>query len=592
MAPPRPATVHEVASASDTGRRLRHNEDAVAVFGLGLPQDDLDMVVLAVADGMGEHARGSGTGGVAVEAFGDALSGLVGSLRIGPRWQFAMAEIVETAVADTNARLRTLPAAGRGLPAAATLTAAVLMGDWLCAVHVGNSRVYRLSANELEQLTEDHAQEPLALLTPPREDMLTINDTGRLASALGVTETATPSVLFRRMAPGDVIAVCSDGLHERVEGEELARLLSAPGSLDDIATRLVAEANARGGDDNISVCLARVGKVTTRLPAPDERVARLYGDVAATILPRYQVEGTRQWLPDRIGLVAGFLVSLVLLIGFVAWDGYRAGKAGKAGKAGEEQAGRRVGGSAGDSVWSRGPDPAPAAAPVVAAVVRDSTSPAPAAAIADSIAAADALKREAGQAKVRRVRDSLVEARLTEAEQEMRDSMELAATAAVRVAEQRSQDSAAAAERRRRDSIEAQERVDAQARGAAQAEQAREAQERLLDERLLSGRAALNGWLPRLVAAVTAGESRSAVLAAGPPSFAAFVEKNRPKISDARVTSLDVDESSGEATGEWVLRWRSNFGTATQRRVKASATVVRDGESWRLLGWKILEGEP
>ena len=237
------------------------------------------------------------------------------------------------------------------MPAATTLTAVVLMGDWLCAVHVGNSRVYRLSANELEQLTEDHAQEPLALLTPPREDMLAINDTGRLASALGVSEVATPSVLFRRIAPGDVILVCSDGLHEQVEGEELARLLNAPGSLEDIAARLVAAANAHGGDDNVSVCLARVGKVTTRLPAPDERAARLYGDVAATILPRYQAESPRQWLPDRIGLVAGFLGSLVLLVGFVAWDGYkaaRAGKAGEAGGAGEERAGKAgEGGAAG-----------------------------------------------------------------------------------------------------------------------------------------------------------------------------------------------------------------------------------------------------
>ena len=315
MAPPRPSTVHEVASASEAGRRRGRNEDAVAVFGLGLPQDDLDIVVLAVSDGLGEHARGDNTSSIAVEAFGDALGGLVGSLQIGPRWQFGMAEIVETAVADTNARIRALPPGRRGLPAATTLTAAVLMGDWLCAVHVGNSRVYRLSANELEQLTEDHAQEPLALLTPPREDMLTINDTGRLASALGVSEVATPSVLFRRMMPGDVIAVCSDGLHEQVEGEELARLLNAPGSLDDIAARLVAAANAHGGDDDISVCLARVGKVTTRLPAPDERAARLYGDVAATILPRYQAEVARQWLPDRIGLVAGFLGSLVLLVG-------------------------------------------------------------------------------------------------------------------------------------------------------------------------------------------------------------------------------------------------------------------------------------
>ncbi len=612
MAPPRPSTVHEVASASDAGRRRGRNVDAVAVLGLGLPQDDLDIVVLAVSDGLGEHARGDGTSSVAVEAFGDALGGLVGSLHIGPRWQFAMAEIVETAVADTNARVRALPEVSDGVPAATTLTAAVLMGDWLCAVHVGNSRVYRLSANELEQLTEDHAQDPLALLTPPREDMLTINDTGRLASALGVSEVATPSVLFRRIAPGDVIAVCSDGLHEQLEGEELARLLNAPGSLEDIAARLVAAANAHGGDDNVSVCLARVGKVTTRLPAPDERAARLYGDVAATILPRYQAEAPRQWLPDRIGLVAGFLGSLVLLVGFVAWDGYKAGKAGKAGRAGEERAGMAgmagKAGKAGDvlaeSVWSAGPAPAPppvavaadthavAEKPTKSAVSIDSTPRVPSAVVADSIAGALALKREAAQEKVQRLRDSLVESRMAEAERQRRDSVELADAAAVRLAEQRSRDSSAAAEKHRRDSVEAQERVEAQARAAAQAETTRVTQERLRETRLASGRAALNGWLQRVVAAVSAGESHAAVLTAGPSSFAAFVEKNSPKISDASMTSLEVDESSGEATAEWLLKWRSNFGTATQRRVKASATVVRDGETWRLLGWKILEGEP
>ena len=169
--------MHEVASASDLGRRLRRNEDAVAVFALSLPQDDLDIVVLAVADGLGEHARGSNASVVAVEAFGDALSGLVGSLLIGPRWQFGLAEIVETAIAETNAKVRAMKPNAKGQPAATTLTAAVLAGDWLCAAHVGNSRVYRLSGNELEQLTEDHAREPLALLTPPREDMLTVNDT-------------------------------------------------------------------------------------------------------------------------------------------------------------------------------------------------------------------------------------------------------------------------------------------------------------------------------------------------------------------------------------------------------------------------------
>ena len=605
MSPPRPTTVHEVASASESGRRQRRNDDAVAVFALGLPQEDLDIVVLAVADGLGEHARGTGTSAVAVEAFGDALGGLVGSLPIGPRWQFAVAEIVEAAVADTNAKIRALPRTNRGDPAATTLTAAVLLGNWLCAVHVGNSRVYRLSNNELEQLTEDHAREPKALLTPPRDDMLTINETGRLASALGVSDVATPSVLFRRIAPGDVVAVCSDGLHGQVGGEELARLLNASGPLDDIATGLVSAANAHGGDDNISVCLARVGKLTTRLPEPDERARQLYGDVAATILPRYQAEKTRQWLPDRIGLVAGFLVSLVALAGFVLWDQYKTVKAEKAGTTTVAVV---------DSAWSAAPAtapvvpaPPPVVPPVVAAAAPESirtapaaaevvkapdrVKPAPAAAVAESIAAATALTR-AAEAKVRKVRDSLAEARMAEVEQQRRDSVALAVAAAARMAEQRARDSVTSAEKRKRDSIEAQERVEAQARAAQQAEEARQAQERQRETRLASGRAALNGWLQRVVSAVSNGQTGAAVMTAGPASFGEFVAKNSPKISDASVTSIEVDESSGAATAEWVLKWKSNFGTATQRRVKASATVVRDGETWRLLGWKILEGEP
>jgi hypothetical protein len=58
LAPPRPTSVHEVASASDLGRRQRRNEDAVVVFALSLPQDDLDIVVLAVEFGIGEVCSG------------------------------------------------------------------------------------------------------------------------------------------------------------------------------------------------------------------------------------------------------------------------------------------------------------------------------------------------------------------------------------------------------------------------------------------------------------------------------------------------------------------------------------------------------
>jgi uncharacterized protein (DUF1501 family) len=150
----------------------------------------------------------------------------------------------------------------------------------------------------------------------------------------------------------------------------------------------------------------------------------------------------------------------------------------------------------------------------------------------------------------------------------------------------------ASATKHKQDSVEAQSRVETQARAAAQAEESRRQQDQLKETHLASGRAALDGWLTRLVAAVSAGEARSAVLTAGPSSFAEFVAKNGPRISDATMTSVEVDDASGEARAEWVLKWKSNFGTSTSKRVKASATMVREGETWRLLGWKILEGAP
>lgn len=498
-------------------------------------------------------------------------------------------------------------------------------------MHVGNSRVYRFSKDELEQLTEDHAREPLALLTPVRQDMSTINDAERMASALGVSDTTTPSIVFRRIAEGEVVLVCSDGLHELVDGDELAKLLSAGGPLDQVAVSLIDAANLRGGDDNISVCLARVGKVSTTLPEPDNRGERLYGDVAATILPRYQVDKAPAWLPDRIALVAGFLISVVVLAGFVFWDQYRTVRAARDSTASSVQVASNAV-VVGDTSWRNGPAPAaslPAAPPVVTpaapapapvdsniSVARDipaplpaapprdtakpvavtkpaSDKPVPSASAAESAAAIAALHREASKSRDRLRADSIAnEQRRLDAErisneqraaQERRDSIALATAAAARAEEQHNRDLAAAAERRRQDSIATAQRLETQARAAEQAQKQADA---LREERITAGKEALHAWLQRVVTAVTAGDSRAAVLAAGPPSFAEFVADNKPKISDATMTSLEVDESSGEGTAAWVLKWKTNFGTSQQRRMTAVATVVREGETWKVLGWK------
>jgi hypothetical protein len=107
-----------------------------------------------------------------------------------------------------------------------------------------------------------------------------------------------------------------------------------------------------------------------------------------------------------------------------------------------------------------------------------------------------------------------------------------------------------------------------------------------------AGRAAVTGWLNSVVSNVNAGNVGAPVLRAGPPEFAAFVGKNEPKLSDARLVTSNVTEQSGEATAEWTAKWRTQFGASTSRRMTATATLVPDGETWRLRSWRIAEGAP
>jgi hypothetical protein len=95
-----------------------------------------------------------------------------------------------------------------------------------------------------------------------------------------------------------------------------------------------------------------------------------------------------------------------------------------------------------------------------------------------------------------------------------------------------------------------------------------------------------------LVSNVNAGNVGAPVLRAGPPDFASFVDKRDPWLSDALLSSVNVSEQSAEATAEWTAKWRTEFGASRTRRMKATATLVPEGDAWRLRSWRIIEGAP
>ena len=156
------------------------------------------------------------------------------------------------------ARKHSEEAAGMG----STLTLVVVEEDRATVAHVGDSRAYLWREGALSQLTEDHSV-PGALLKQGRitpEEAHEHPHRHILYRCLGLKPSLEieiyPSVVVR---PGDILLLCSDGLWDMVHpSEQLATYLLADASPLSICRRLVDAANEAGGEDNISVVVARV----------------------------------------------------------------------------------------------------------------------------------------------------------------------------------------------------------------------------------------------------------------------------------------------------------------------------------------------
>jgi protein phosphatase len=126
--------------------------------------------------------------------------------------------------------------------------------------HVGDSRLYRLRAGVLEMLTRDHSQVQelvdRGILTPAQARVSTRRNF--LSRALGTDPDVRIDCARHALQAGDAYLLCSDGLTNMLEDEEIAVILQDAGPVQSIAERLVSLANERGGRDNISVVIARL----------------------------------------------------------------------------------------------------------------------------------------------------------------------------------------------------------------------------------------------------------------------------------------------------------------------------------------------
>lgn len=245
----------DLAIVSETGLVRDHNEDRGRCIR---PADAATLeakgVLVLVADGMGGHAAGEVASSAAAETVARAYYASPAEVPGALHEAFirANAAIWNAGHAD-GADER----AGMGT----TCTALVLRGPSAWTAHIGDSRLYRLRAGRVEQLTTDHSvvSELVAdgVLTP--EEARHHDARNVITRALGIApeaEVALGGPLA--VETGDVFVLTSDGLHDLVEDAEIGDALA--GERAHAAARaLVALANARGGHDNVTVAVAVVG---------------------------------------------------------------------------------------------------------------------------------------------------------------------------------------------------------------------------------------------------------------------------------------------------------------------------------------------
>jgi len=246
---------------TDVGRKRKGNEDSVFIN----PEQRL----FVVADGMGGHAAGEVASKLAVDAINEFVCLTSGDEEI--TWPYGLDQTMsydgnrlKTAIRYANRKVLEATRERSEYEGMATTVAAVLIDqDSANVAHVGDSRVYLWGDGVLTQLTADHSwvneQIQSGVISADQARGHPLRNV--VTRALGGRLDLAVDMQVRKMKLGDVLLLCSDGLTTMVPDDEIAAVLArTQGDVEETAKELVAAANARGGEDNITVLLLRIEK--------------------------------------------------------------------------------------------------------------------------------------------------------------------------------------------------------------------------------------------------------------------------------------------------------------------------------------------
>ena len=238
-----------VAARTDVGRVRSGNEDSL--YADATPSRGL----FIVADGMGGHAAGEVASAMAVQIIARELAPLAGTDDpTAPDRMTGALVAANRAIHDRMAREADKKGMGTTASVLAVSDAHYLIGQ------VGDSRVYLLRQGTLRQLTRDHSyvqeQVDAGLLSPEQARFHPYSNV--ITRCIGANGSVDPDVYTGALADGDVFLIASDGLTGMVDDRRLQQLLSSRASPARVVDALIAEANGRGGLDNITAIIVQV----------------------------------------------------------------------------------------------------------------------------------------------------------------------------------------------------------------------------------------------------------------------------------------------------------------------------------------------
>jgi serine/threonine protein phosphatase PrpC len=297
------------AEATDTGLVRQSNQDAIYV----------DDSLAIVADGMGGHAAGEVASEMTIELLRSGFAGDQSVEGLYNAINAANISVLNDARENPNHFGMGTTVIAIGL----TVDDEGVTSPTLC--HVGDSRAYQLRDGALRLLTDDHsvAEEWVRMgrLTP--EEAAVHPRRHQLTRGIGVEDTIAVDVMSVHALRGDRLLLCSDGLSNELDSDTLARLASAPFTLEESVTQLIDAAKEAGGRDNISAVLLEFDDISVASTPIQRTISSTTPPVARSAKVTTARRRKKRRLTWRTPFVLAVLIGVVVGAYFIVhWYAY------------------------------------------------------------------------------------------------------------------------------------------------------------------------------------------------------------------------------------------------------------------------------